>query len=220
MSCREYRGDLMELARGEALSSATRQYVMVHVERCAECARFLDHQFAVSAGLKSLAAEKIPNAAEFESRVMTAFDRASTSSRRPRIANWILAGCAVAAILTIAIFTRRPLPVPRSKPEVARTEPAAVVVAVVTPAPAARAKHRPTMQRHDEPPFLTIPYTVPLAPEERATVSRMSIYVSGLIAAGFNVQVSDPGAQVEADVLVSQDGRARAIRSPSISMSN
>ena len=77
---------------------------------------------------------------------------------------------------------------------------------------------RRALRTAEEQPFLTIPYTVPLAPEERATVSRMSIPVTALIAAGFKVQVSDPGAEVEADVLVSQDGRARAIRPVSLAI--
>jgi hypothetical protein len=75
-------------------------------------------------------------------------------------------------------------------------------------------------QMADNRPFLNIPYTVPLAPEESAVVWRERIPVSQLIAAGFHVQVSDPSAVVEADVLVSQDGRARAIRPVSISMTN
>ena len=40
----------------------------------------------------------------------------------------------------------------------------------------------------------------------------MRIPVTALLAVGFHVQVSDPSAAVDADVLVSQDGRARAIR--------
>ena len=75
----------------------------------------------------------------------------------------------------------------------------------------------PAAQLH---PFLTIPYTVPLAPEEAATVWRTRISVSALIAAGFQVPAADPSMVVEADVLVSQDGRARAIRPLSISISN
>jgi len=61
-------------------------------------------------------------------------------------------------------------------------------------------------------PFVQIPYTVPLSPEERATVLRMEIPVAALIAAGFSTENLDPGGVVNADVLVSQDGRARAIR--------
>lgn len=72
----------------------------------------------------------------------------------------------------------------------------------------------------NEAGFVPIPYTVPLSPREPATVWRMEIPVSKLRAVGYHVPSSDPGAVVEADVLVSQDGRARAIRPLSISSFN
>ena len=73
-------------------------------------------------------------------------------------------------------------------------------------------RSKPVVQTSEEEPFLTIPYTIPLAPEERADVVRMRIPVAALMSVGFHVQTSDPSAVVDADVLVSQDGRARAIR--------
>src|SRR5262249_23186444 len=63
-----------------------------------------------------------------------------------------------------------------------------------------------------ETQFLPIPYTIPLSPEERAEVVRMRIPVAALLAAGFHVSIDDSASVVEADVVVSQDGRARAIR--------
>ncbi|MGD0869879.1 MAG: hypothetical protein ABSB88_10035 [Bryobacteraceae bacterium] len=78
----------------------------------------------------------------------------------------------------------------------------------------------PAPVAEEEPGFLPIPYTVPLSPQERATVWRMEIPVARLRAVGYRVQVSDPGAVVEADVLVGQDGRAHAIRPLTISSSN
>lgn len=92
---------------------------------------------------------------------------------------------------------------------------AAVLFVSVTPP-----KHAAAPTVLDASQFVPIPYTVPLTPEERATVVRMEIPVSALIAAGFRVPPMDPGATVQADVLVSQDGRARAIRPLSISSSN
>jgi hypothetical protein len=61
-------------------------------------------------------------------------------------------------------------------------------------------------------PFITVPYTVPLAPGERAAIWHTRIPVAELVAAGYQIESHDPAALVEADVLVSQDGRTRAIR--------
>ena len=61
-------------------------------------------------------------------------------------------------------------------------------------------------------PFIEIPYVAPLAPYERASVVRMDVPVAALIAVGFQVHGSEPGATISADVLVGQDGRPRAVR--------
>ena len=191
MSCREYRGNLIEFARGGLLDAAARRVLVVHVDRCAECARFLADQQALTAAEADLGAEPIPAADEIGIRVMAEFDR-TRASRPAKLLAWrgVIGGLAAAClVIAAAIGIRGPVPAPQ----------------------------RPG---GDEAPFLPIPYTVPLTPEEPATVLRMEIPVPALIAAGFQVRVSDPGAMVEADVLVSQDGRARAIRPLSISNSN
>jgi hypothetical protein len=59
--------------------------------------------------------------------------------------------------------------------------------------------------------FYPIPYTPPLEPYERVLVVERQVPVNELIAAGFRISAA-PGATVRADVMVSQDGRPRAIR--------
>jgi hypothetical protein len=63
-----------------------------------------------------------------------------------------------------------------------------------------------------EEPFVAIPYTVPLAPEERTTVVRITLSPSAIAAVGFPLPAIDPGNESLADVLVGEDGRAHAIR--------
>ena len=60
--------------------------------------------------------------------------------------------------------------------------------------------------------FYPIPYTPPLEPYERVLVVQTEVPVTELIAAGFHVPATDPAGTVRADVMVSQDGRPRAIR--------
>jgi hypothetical protein len=77
-----------------------------------------------------------------------------------------------------------------------------------------------TAKAEPEQPFVAIPYTAPLAPYERTEVVRMDLPVSALIAAGFPLQAAEPGASARADLVVSEDGRARAVRLISISNSD
>ncbi len=60
--------------------------------------------------------------------------------------------------------------------------------------------------------FYTIPYTPPLEPYERVMVVQKQVPVTELIAAGFHFRAADPEGTMQADVMVSQDGRPRAIR--------
>ena len=60
--------------------------------------------------------------------------------------------------------------------------------------------------------FYPIPYTSPLDPYERVLVVQQQVPVAELIAAGFRMPAADPQSTVRADVMVSQDGRPRAIR--------
>jgi hypothetical protein len=76
------------------------------------------------------------------------------------------------------------------------------------------------METENDQPFLAIPYTAPLASYERTSLVRMDLPVSALVAAGLPVRISDPAAQASADVLVGEDGRARAVRVISISTSD
>jgi hypothetical protein len=60
--------------------------------------------------------------------------------------------------------------------------------------------------------FYSIPYTPPLEPYERVMVVQEQVPVTELIAAGFHFPAADPEGTMRADVMVSQDGRPRAIR--------
>jgi hypothetical protein len=76
---------------------------------------------------------------------------------------------------------------------------------LVRPAP-------PTPEVFESQAFYAIPYTPPLQPYERVMVVEEQVPVTELIAAGFHLPATDPAGSLPADVMVSQDGRRRAIR--------
>jgi hypothetical protein len=215
MGCREYRTRLIELARG-AVDAAEGRVLQAHVESCAECARVLDGQLALSTALDSMAGQALPEMGAIEDRVMAEFDRAMVR----RASQWVWVAALAAALCLGVVLLNRRQPAVRQE-----TSATAVEAPEILRAPAQASSQASSLQRvahhnkaaarrasDDNQPFVPIPYTVPLSPEERTSVVRMEIPVSWLISVGFNVQQLDPGAIVEADVLVSQDGRARAIR--------
>jgi hypothetical protein len=179
MNCRDYRNDLIELARG----GSARRGLQAHVEMCPECARFLDDQTALTAAMQSMAAEASGPGTGLEARVM-----AELPDGRVPVWRWAAAAGVLLAACLSSFWMLRQAPAPE---QAARVQP-----------------------------FVTIPYTVPLSPEEPAAVWHTRIPVAALQSVGFHVETLDPSAMVEADILVSQDGRARAIRPLSISITN
>jgi hypothetical protein len=145
-----------------------------------------------------LRAESAHSAAppEIEHALRAEFDRVQHRKRRLL---WTLVGGAIAASIAVAVIFSAREHQPPPVPSVALNEPAAEQV------------------QPSEQPFVPIPYVTPLGAYERAEIVRMEVPVAALIAAGFSMQTADPGARAQADVVVGQDGRARAVRLISIS---
>jgi len=200
MNCSEYEGWLVELARGGTLNPGEREALLTHLEHCMECSRRLEEQQALEAALKRISGEELRGAESIEAQVLAEFDRAATLHPPATFARWALTA-ALAASLVLAAASAL------------RTSPVAVQPSAVSSASSRRATSLDT-------PFVTIPYTIPLAPEERAEVVRMRIPVTILLAVGFHVDATDLSSSIDADVLVSQDGRARAIRPLSVLVSD
>ncbi len=133
---------------------------------------------------------------EVERAVLAEFDRVR---QRRRSGQWMAIVAAIAAsVVVVSVLQRRPAPV--------RIVPVAAPVAAT--------------ETETEQPFMPIPYVLPPGPFERVAVVRMNLPVSALVAAGLPMRTADPGAQAEADVIVGQDGRPRAVRLVSISSFN
>ena len=134
--------------------------------------------------------------AGIERALLAEFDRVR---RRKRSMAWVVAAGAVAASIAIVLTLEyRPQP----EPQISSSNVAGAVSEGV---------------RESEQPFVPIPYVTPLGAYERAEIVRMEVPVAALIAAGLPMRTTDPGARAEADVVIGQDGRARAVRLISVS---
>ena len=209
MSCREYKAELIEAARTGGGLAARR-----HAEGCHDCAMFLEQQKHLTTLEHELSVEIAPPPS-LEFQLMEVYVGSRLRPRRRASARrgaWIAAG-ALAASLAVAWFVK-PRPTPASLVSLTEAPVAKIVVATnETPKPKIqKRRHEP-----DTDPFLPIPYTQPLQPGERAEVVRMEMPVAALIAAGFPLATSDAGAEASADVMIGEDGRARAVRLISIS---
>ena len=203
MKGREFEGARTEGAR-----------LTAHLEVCDDCRIAFERQLRLSAASRVLAAEaaRFSAPASVEQALLREMTNVHRLGRR-RIVYSVASGAIAAALALTVWMTHQTASRP---PGVAITpEMPPVVAPVLAAVEPALVKHRSRAIKATpapQQPFIAIPYTLPLEPYERAEVMRMDVPVAALIAVGLPMNMADPAASARADVLVGQDGRARAIR--------
>jgi hypothetical protein len=235
MTCRSLADAIVDVARGRDAGRGTIAAVEAHVEQCAPCASRLARERQLSEGLRALAAataSAVPSAA-VEERLMAALS-AQQPSRAP---GWLAPAAAAAAVLAAVVWwtsphgTRAPVQSPARHPEPVSTRPAETGTPTVSHdelashrVPQAWAQVDATVSRRmqgrltssprraaSEGGFITLPAAVGLPDFESGVIVRMELPQSALPAYGLEI-FPESKTPVEADLLIGQDGQARAIR--------
>ena len=230
--CEEIRELLVAAARREPVSAAGERFLREHLDSCGECRRRSENERMLSAGLSELAVStaEIPGPA-VKAALLADFRRQQkiTPIRRPAV-KWAVVAAAAAAVL-LAVWLTRPR---QPEARIATVQPAVQAPArPETPAPPAVQKPtapvKPVMVRHSRPrpkaaprvveepaeiatDFFEIPYVDRLRPDERADVFRIEMPRAGMAVYGLPVTGGRLDARIKADVLLGEDGVARAIR--------
>jgi hypothetical protein len=245
-ACEVYRSALIETARG---GPATPE-LAAHLTVCAECRERLDAQIELTVSMMRVSDERaaVDPPSAMEQLLLAEFRRVRKPVVRPMTRRLPVAIGAIAAMVIAGwLMTGR---MRNDSPRETRISATNVpVVATETPVTALAELQRPGLEisvpenpvlvnagpvnrlkpskgnpvtpaAEQDQPFLEVPYTMPLAPDERADLIRIDLPVSELIAAGMPVGAIDPAARARADVIVGQDGRARAFRVISVSAFN
>jgi hypothetical protein len=206
--------------------------VTAHVASCGECRLRFDQQQALTAGLMALAwdVRRATVSPHVEARLMRAF-----VARNPNPAasgcglplRWVPLAAAVVLCVSGAVWwSSRPAPDRRPGLEVraAPSAPATTSVAAAPPSagpdgdPGVRTtRRRRPAPRPAAPPvvravgFVPIPSAAGLPDFESGEIVRLGIPVTALPNYGLEIPAGVKRS-VQADLLVGQDGRARAIR--------
>jgi hypothetical protein len=199
MNCQEFWDNIPDMGAGADQ--------LRHAGECPACAELLSRHRALEAGLKAVAAEmrQVEAPARVESGLVAAFRLQNQVVRRTDRSQWwvpALSWAAAAAILVVAalavLHPRQPMPAHRGAPNM--VESAALTESVDTNA------------LDGEDGFIPLPNTQRLDPNEDVNVVRVEVPRSAMMAVGLAVSADSVSELVEADVMLGQDGVARAIR--------
>jgi anti-sigma factor RsiW len=190
MTCRQRKFDVIDVARGVALDPAREADLEHHLRSCESCAALFERQRAISVALRRLAdAQKVPapNRRRLNA-LLDSFDRPRGRSRHSRIAVGLSLAASVLIVVSLSVGVQRQ-PMQRAPQAVAATL-------------------APSMSA--ESAFVVLPGATALPRLESGRVIRIEIPESELSSVGLWAP-AHTGA-VQADVLVGQDGLARAVR--------
>jgi hypothetical protein len=226
MNCVEFEGLITDLARDEAWVTGPREAALAHAQACARCGARLSDEQTLTTGLRalSLAYQEEQAPWNVEAALRNTFAEAQRPAPVRHRRMWIPAAMAAAALLAagagyrithwstasnLAVIAELPLRVePPMELAVAEEPPARAV----EPAPAAVRPVRATRAIQRDGLFFPLLYGDDLSNLEAGRVVRVRL--PGTALASFGVPVSEERRteRVEAEVLLGEDGLARAIR--------
>jgi len=190
MNCQDFETLLVDLARQQPVDAGLRERALVHIEVCAGCAARFASERALTAELRGLAASS--EAAEAPLRIEAALRAAFRGPRaRPAVWwPWWRQAVATAASLVVLV---------------------AGAVALLNRAPAPELA-QPGARQELTTEFIPLVYENGLPPEENVQIVRVKLPRIALVSFGLPFNEDRAGEPVKADVLLGDDGVARAIR--------
>ena len=227
MNCQSVEDAIVEVGRGRDVGPGTAAAVDSHVEFCTACAARLDQERRLTAALRELAAAsdgEVPSAA-LERRLIAVFAelQPAASARAVRWRPFAAAAAMLAAIAGVASWQMpRRAALPTSLATATPASPAPQVqqpplseqpAASTPPVHAPRRPTRPDSGRVVRAEgFVMLPAALGLPDFESGEIVRMELPLAALPAYGIEIVPDALPSPVEADLLIGQDGQARAIR--------
>jgi anti-sigma factor RsiW len=193
MICRQLKFDAFDFARGVPLDPSRQAAVESHLRSCASCGALVERQRAVSAALRRLASEQeLPalNAGRLQ-RLLAAMGQPPKRSRRATVAVGLSLAASVLIVASFSVGLQREAP-----PSGTSRVVAAALAPIGAEEPVGVAQGSP--ERSPGTAFVVLAGADALPRLESGRVIR--------------VEIPAPEGMITADVLVGQDGLARAVR--------
>lgn len=229
MNCHEHEESLMDLARAQSADGEGREALLAHLDVCTYCQCRLSNQRSLTGGLLALAeSNRSRQASEcLEGSLRDSYRQRHTVATRSRQAiAWIAASAAAAVVIFFAL--RSPIApdsslsgatakIVKEKPVVPRRPAASADKQSITgPNPSTPGDQSPiARQVNHQKAEPELAYFLPLddyEPIEMGVVVRMQLPGSLFGSLGVSLDEDQSGESIEADILIGEDGSARAIR--------
>lgn len=231
MNCAEFESVVVGIARHEIGDQSEREHALTHATRCARCARRLAAEQVLSGALSAVAAEDtVRGAPPVVEKILVAVFRERRAGSQQRHRAWMVravVGAAAAMLVMMGFWARhRPEPPRAAHTRSAPDSPAPLqVIAPVyrqarKPAPPVRVAQRKPLRRPKTTMALEnrevmtdfIPVVYDPDPIEHGRLVRVRLPRAALIAFGLPVNEQLAEEPIKADVLLGEDGLARAVR--------
>lgn len=234
MNCQGFEKLVLALAREQSLDAAVREQGLAHTAVCVRCAAHLAEERALLAGVRAVVGElaELEAPARIEAALLTAFREQVTAAapvvipmpvNTTRWTSW-QRGAIAAGILALVsvpvIFLQRsdvrnqretPLQVPLA---IDRDHP--IAQQPVAPRPRHRVRHQAHGNNSDDAEVVTEFFPLregeDITAFESGRLLRVELPGSALSEVGLSVQPETLDTPVKADVMLGDDGLARAIR--------
>jgi hypothetical protein len=238
MRCESLADAIVELARTGVAGRGTHAAIESHLDTCASCAALLERERQLSQGLRALAATTVGEVPSdlAERRLLQAFDARQSTQPVRGVARIKWAQVAALMVLASGVLwwsftvsrgrsdvlpvpagsvTREPAPTPGQVAAAASNTPATAPASTAGPAP----RRAPTSRRASAASrivratgFVAIPGAAGLPAFESGEIVRVEVPLASLPTYGIEILPDVQTDVIEADLLVGQDGQARAIR--------
>lgn len=187
MRCESFDEIVADMDRSRVLDDVVRDEALAHAGQCPRCSRSLARARALDADLQTLAAHtRVAHApASVEDALREAFRQSLPTDRRAT-SLWRIAAAA-AAVVVLGLFV------------------AGYALRGVEESPTARVAAV-------ESGFIPLGYDEPLAEMNSVMIVRVQLTREGLAGLGWPVDAGAGSVPIQADVILGEDGVARAIR--------
>jgi hypothetical protein len=233
MNCTGFERVVVEMARGGLTDAAAQREAAAHAKTCARCARRLAHEQSLSAVVATVVMEDSQRVAPAAVEQILLAEFRKQHARSKRQGAWrarAAVGAVAAALIVAAAVSLRRAPEQNTvqmKPPEAHVTP--LVRPVVAPAVREVSKPRVRTLRASQPKVQRKPATEPVLaqrevmtefipivydpePIERGQIVRIRLPRSALATFGIPMNEEHAEEAIRADVLLGEDGLARAVR--------